>query len=208
MLSISQIKSLSIMARHAFDSLKPDQLESIIAQASEAADDPFGVSRSKAFDWWRHQQQLEVTGRASLKNMVNEDFNKLKARYLFIQGNVKGSLLSDIAATEEDCRQLRWLIQQACGEYDLAWPGYAETVCKSKSGHSLEHASADVLKQVLYTINNRGRHSNRRKPSEKPKIDKKGKQPGRGFYIPSDNKTFVVDSLNPDRTVHKVDAPF
>lgn len=171
------------MAHQAWKALSPTDRTEAVRVASEAADDPFGVSQNKAYDHWRKTIQQEVTGKSSMRDMVNDDYNLLRARWLWIMGRQGDSLRATAASTEEGERRLRYKIQQAAESHGLPHPAYAEQLSQDKFGKRLALLDEAQLTQVIATINNRGRHSNRRKTA-KPKIDKNVKQPDRGRFNP------------------------
>ncbi|MDR2673877.1 MAG: hypothetical protein LBC18_03170 [Opitutaceae bacterium] len=169
-LTSAQIRALAVEARKAWDALPPDKRAEAKDAASAAANDPFGVSDAKAYEYWRRGVQLEVTGCLSMSEMTNGHYDRLMSRWKWIQVPESGAGTAEAYAIrdEADARRLRYIIRQTAARANLA-ETYAQTICRDKSGgRTIDEANAAQLTQVLSTLLNRIRHSARSKRPRTP----------------------------------------
>ena len=120
MLSTLQIKTLAIEARKAWRGLSTAERAEAQRLASEAANDPLGVSEAQDFTHWRREVQIQVTGKLSMRDMVNEDFNHVLARWKWHQGDAVAAANRAAKATDQS-RGRGWSFDPALPRRSVGW---------------------------------------------------------------------------------------
>ena len=166
-LTTAQIRTLAVEARKAWNALPEAERDGIIADYSTGE----RVSATRAYEFWRRREQREACGLDSMSDMSNSDFDKCLAHWKHIQGGGSGPLAKEawVIESQADARRLRWLIAKEANATGGLGMAYAQTLCKDKSNGLALHESGDkTLTQVLATLRNRTRRSNRATTSRKP----------------------------------------
>jgi len=107
-----------------------------------------------AFDAWRHAEVMRACGKAGLRLCDQRDFNRLRGHFMDLAGDHGGAFKCAIQAQTETRRQMEAAIILACERGGVAL-GYAEAICRGRSGLSLTEASDETIKQVLITLKSR-----------------------------------------------------
>lgn len=156
-LSRVQLKVLAQLAKAAWDKLPAAEKQRITDAASEAANDPFGLSETKACEYWRKQEQLRVTGHESMSLMTQRDYVKMRGQWQFLAGEYTAPVKAVLGELTEDARRLRHLVREACAENGHAFPAYPAAICRRQYRCELDDASAEQLTTLLITVKNRKR---------------------------------------------------
>lgn len=107
------------------------------------------------FTSWRHEHVGLAVKKAGLRLCDQLDYNPLVSYFNHLLGEDGKALNAALKANTEAVRQFAHLIQAACRRWDFHL-GYAEKICRDKFQKSLDEADEPQLRQVLYTLNNRG----------------------------------------------------
>jgi hypothetical protein len=135
-LSNEQKQKLAAMARYAWIEVGPDQ----------------------SFDDWRHDEVMACVRRAGLRECVNEDYNQLKARWLYTSGKVEASYRAAMKHATEPREWAMFELLKACREAADVLPEamkYARGFVKNKRGMSLEGADDRTIWHAIFTVRNK-----------------------------------------------------
>jgi len=129
------------------------QLARICALANEAAE-AHGVTGWREKIAWRHEQQQERFGLASLTAATQEQYADLKGHFEALAGHVAEAYETVRRGLDNQRRVARWNLEKALKEAGLPII-YAITICKHQYRCGLEDASTKQLWQLVYTVRNR-----------------------------------------------------
>ncbi len=167
-LTRTQITSLAIEARKAFDSLPERETNAMrerVASRLEASGDPFAcaatVKTTALFEAWRREQTaaaLRDAGKKptdSFKALTQNDFLHVRAHFVrFYDAEAAEKLAREAIA--DDRKRYIWAIEQICKKSGwMRFPEYPQTICKAQYGCRLESAHIDQLRRILFTVKNR-----------------------------------------------------
>lgn len=167
-LTRTQITSLAIEARKAFDTLAASETEAIrtrLAAKQEDDGDPFAcaatVKATAVFEAWRREQAaaaLKAVGKKptdSFKALTQNEFLYVRAHFVrFYDPELAANILT--TAIFDEKKRYLWIIRKACESSGrMAYPEYPDSICRSQYGCSLESAHIDQLRRILYTVKNR-----------------------------------------------------
>lgn len=151
---MKQRASLADMAKKAWDNQPAEVRAAAEKRGGEALRD-FLISPSRTRDFWRREWQLKVTGKESMSDMDNADYDKLVALWLELAGDINGALRKTFDGSNE-LKQLRYRIRQACEKAGVEFPAYANAIAADKfTGRTIEQLNQKALLHVLYTVRNR-----------------------------------------------------
>lgn len=114
-------------------------------------------SFNKAFNAWRKVQQFTAVGVESLTEALSErDYLRLRAHFQDLAGDSGRALHTLLKHADEAQLRDLYLLEQACCDAGLSFPGYPAAICRQQFRCSLEAASSGQLRKLLFTVRNRG----------------------------------------------------
>lgn len=167
-LTRTQITSLAIEARKAFDALPQDALDAMrerIVAKLEQAGDPFAcaasVKTNAIFEAWRREQTaaaLKSAGKKpadSFKALTQNDFLWVRTHFARFYDAEKAAKIAQDALADNRKRYI-WIIEQECKKSGrMRFPEYPQEICRAQYGCRLESAHVDQLRRILFTVKNR-----------------------------------------------------
>lgn len=146
-LSRKQVIVLAKLARQAWDAMPEGDREAFLDANPE-------LSVSACFTAWRHWQTGLACGVQSLRAATQEDYLKIRARFLHLAGR-DAEAMGDLVRDQEHGRIVAWQkLHKALAERGLA-QGYAEAICRRQYKCALGEATEKQLWRLLYTVRNR-----------------------------------------------------
>lgn len=148
---------LSQLARRAFN------LEAARARGAGdviAEGDPDGGSPQDPLlrdaEHYRHAHVAFACGKLGLRCCSQDDYRVIEAHFLNILGEVKRAFNSFVLSATEKTRVAKYMVVQACKEFDFQI-GYAEHICREQNhGASLDEVDVKTLWRIVFTIRTRG----------------------------------------------------
>ena len=112
------------------------------------------------FETWRHEQISLACGKHGLRLCSQDDYKTVEAHFQKLLGRDDQAFKAYLR--EESNPQRVWLhnIKAACAKWGFEL-GYAETLCRRIHRVALADAPPDVLRKILFTLNNRGQSRKR-----------------------------------------------
>lgn len=153
-----------MIARKAWDHLSPQVRLDFIRKHGLV--DACIRSDNKAFNAWRRAEQKRIMGQESLTQAISErDYLRLRAHFEDLSGRSGAALMTLLKHADEAQLCELFLLEQACAEARVDFPDYPTTICRRQYKCSLEAASCDQLRRLLFTVRKRG-FSKKRKPQQ------------------------------------------
>ena len=170
-LTRTQITSLAIEARKAFDTLDASETEAIrarLAAKQEDDGDPFAcaatVKATAVFEAWRREQTaaaLKAAGKKptdSFKALTQNDFLWVRAHFVRFCDPEAAAKIAQ-TALDDDRKRFLWVIEQECKKSGwMRFPDYPQGICRSQYGCRLESAHIDQLRRILFTVRTRAKN--------------------------------------------------
>lgn len=169
-LTRTQITSLAIEARKAFDTLGANTLGALreLLAAQQVQDgDPFAcaatVKTTALFEAWRRGETakaLKAAGKkptGSFKALTQNDFLWVRAHFVRFFNAEKAAKIAQDALADDRKRYL-WVIRRECEKSGrMAFPEYPDNICRAQYGCRLESAHVDQLRRILFTVRSRAK---------------------------------------------------
>lgn len=156
-LSQKQYAVLSDACLKAWEKQPPEVRLDFERQASAARNDPL-VSIAKTREFWRRSWQRQITGKASMSNMGQNDFLPMLACWQALSGEVNRSLKTTfIAAPADKLRRAQIILAEELQKASLN-TSYADAIAHRQ--YKVQKAAECNEKQTWYlvfTIRNRAK---------------------------------------------------
>lgn len=111
---------------------------------------------NKAFEEWRHQQVARACGKQGLRCCSQLDYKTVEAHFLHLLGEDGRALNALVRAEEEPRRQAEAVLVKTCLKWGFQL-AYADALCRGIHKMPLNDAPPQIIWQVVYTVENRGR---------------------------------------------------
>jgi hypothetical protein len=155
---------LSQLARRAFnlEVARARGAGEVLAANHQAEGEPLdALLRDEAH--YRHAHVAFACGKLGLRCCSQDDYRAIEAHFLNILGEVKKAFNSFVLSATEKTRVAKYMVVQACKEFDFQI-GYAEHICREQNnGASLDDVDPKTLWRIIFTIRTRGAARNRKK---------------------------------------------
>jgi hypothetical protein len=151
-LSNEQKQKLAAMAHYAYIEVGPDM----------------------TLDDWRHQEVMICVHKAGLRECVNEDYNQLKARWLYTSGKIEASYRAAMKHATEPREWAMFHLLKACAEAKDVMPEamkYARGFVRNKRGISLDDADDKTIWHAVFTVRSKAASERKKKTGGVPAAD-------------------------------------
>ena len=135
-LSNDQKQKLAAMARYAWIEVGPDQ----------------------DFDDWRHEEVMRIVKKPGLRDCHNEDYNTLKAHFLYICGHANAAFRAAFKSVTEPRQWAMFSLFKEVKEAQDVFPTaleYARGFIFKQTSLSLEDASDNMVWRAVYAVRNK-----------------------------------------------------
>lgn len=135
-LSNEQKQKLAAMARYAWIEIGPDQ----------------------DFDDWRHEEVMREVKKPGLRSCCNEDYNPLKARWLYVCGHANAAFRAAMKHATEPRSWAMFSLFKEVKEAQDVFPTaleYARGFIFKQTNLSLEHAADNMVWRACYAVRNK-----------------------------------------------------
>ena len=108
------------------------------------------------FETWRHEPQVKLAcGKNGLRLCSQLDYKAVERHFQQLLGEDGRAFKADQRWQSEPRRQAESILVKACARHGFHL-SYADAICRSVHGMSLDDAETPVIWKVIYTVNNRG----------------------------------------------------
>ncbi len=173
MLSHTQKRDLSILARQAFDLKRATvlplyelQLDGSFYNAESKVADAQSVfllrGDTASADEWRHNEVAKACGKLGLRCCGQDDYNKVLAHFHRMTGNNGAANRATARSATDGRRTAEFKIGKVLQELNLGM-SYANGTCKKMfGGTALNEASEKQLWKVFYALNRQAQRNHKK----------------------------------------------